>query len=1129
MAITEELLVKVSVDDSGTIKEMKVLADNIENVGKSSKKTSKDTENLEKSFDRTMATVVSLNQALELGSKIFATVKSVVAATTNAYAVQEKAETKLSNALKLVGADVASNLADFKEFASSLQNTTTIGDETTLSLVATGVALGRSNDQIKKMVEAASELDTAFEDVSFQTAFKNLNKTLGGTVGELGELLPEIKNLTADQLKAGAAIDLIKNKLNGFAAGVTETFSGRSTQAMNAFGDLLEEIGKTFVETFNIKNLLVSFTSNINNAIQYMVALRQALNTIDFGVLSQSIGQLATILGTIFLPYLVKTIAAYSAMAISAIAANSVIILTGTAILGVVVAIDQIIHNLENLKKALQVVIKFFGALGQDLKSFILEVVKVIGGPLGKAFEKMGLIAEGTTDSLKNSLDRQIENLNQKAEDLTDSMVSLSQSMEYNGGAVGNIFEQASGFIKGFNVDLKGTDDQLKAIRETASKVPEEVKGLGFSSPSNDTQKTDPSYNQSGTVAVESVQLPKLFNDSDIAYLQEVLGSGSANFAQAATDIAAAPLAMAGAANMFLDAAQALVDFIPQILEKISHLLNSFTELPLKILEGVKDVFKSIVNLIENYIPNLIKGIGGIIKSILISFAKSLPNAFIKLFSELPSIIEEVVSDLIDAMPEIVKGLIQAMPKISAAFLKYLIVDLPKLSIAIIKAIVQSIPGILGAMRDAIFGIFDGSLFDTSGMVEEFAQVGDVIARASSQLFSVIDDQSQALGANAAEQIATASEQATTALKILMQKIIDGIVNSWRWVYDNVISPLGSILWKAWLWVYDHIVQPLGSVVSSAWKWVVDNVLSPIGSVVSSAWKWVVDNVLSPIGGVISSAWKFLIDFFSGFEKMIFSAWEGILSFFNNIGKIFAPVFDPIFKAFNSIVKLFKDIFDPFLDFFKNTFSGIFDKLFKGVSGFFDGIGKAFSSLFNLDFAGFGQSMADSFSSAIEGFTGGLKQFVNGLIGLLNGLKLPQVDVSGKVLSQKFSFTLIPAVDLIPGEIATLASGGLVSGENALKKGIGTDTVPALLTPGEFVVNKNAVNSLGLDTMNKLNKGNSIGSPVYNSNISVNLNVKNTGELDVSFIRSKILPALKDELKKASLKGEFIISNRGVQ
>lgn len=35
----------------------------------------------------------------------------------------------------------------------------------------------------------------------------------------------------------------------------------------------------------------------------------------------------------------------------------------------------------------------------------------------------------------------------------------------------------------------------------------------------------------------------------------------------------------------------------------------------------------------------------------------------------------------------------------------------------------------------------------------------------------------------------------------------------------------------------------------------------------------------------------------------------------------------------------------------------------------------------------------------------------------------------------------------------------------------GTDTVPAMLTPGEFVVNKRAVNSLGLATMNQINSG----------------------------------------------------------
>jgi len=51
----------------------------------------------------------------------------------------------------------------------------------------------------------------------------------------------------------------------------------------------------------------------------------------------------------------------------------------------------------------------------------------------------------------------------------------------------------------------------------------------------------------------------------------------------------------------------------------------------------------------------------------------------------------------------------------------------------------------------------------------------------------------------------------------------------------------------------------------------------------------------------------------------------------------------------------------------------------------------------------------------------------------------------------------------------------------------GTDTVPAMLTPGEFVMSRYAVNAHGVDTMKAINGGASIGDSVYNYSISVNV------------------------------------------
>ena len=51
----------------------------------------------------------------------------------------------------------------------------------------------------------------------------------------------------------------------------------------------------------------------------------------------------------------------------------------------------------------------------------------------------------------------------------------------------------------------------------------------------------------------------------------------------------------------------------------------------------------------------------------------------------------------------------------------------------------------------------------------------------------------------------------------------------------------------------------------------------------------------------------------------------------------------------------------------------------------------------------------------------------------------------------------------------------------------GTDTVPAMLTPGEFVMSRYAVETHGTDKMKAINNGSSVGDSVYNYNLSVNV------------------------------------------
>jgi hypothetical protein len=77
-----------------------------------------------------------------------------------------------------------------------------------------------------------------------------------------------------------------------------------------------------------------------------------------------------------------------------------------------------------------------------------------------------------------------------------------------------------------------------------------------------------------------------------------------------------------------------------------------------------------------------------------------------------------------------------------------------------------------------------------------------------------------------------------------------------------------------------------------------------------------------------------------------------------------------------------------------------------------------------------------------------------------------------------------------------MAAGGMVpsyfaNGDLAR----GTDTVPAMLTPGEFIMSKYAVDAYGVDTMKAINSGELSGGSVYNS-YAVSVNVRSDANPD---------------------------------
>lgn len=258
-----EVKIETKLDTSGLEKGLKNVKNKVNNsandIGKGTKSTNalktafNEAGGAASSFASKMGSVASGGGAVAAGisAAVLAAKKYIetLKEANEAYKVQEKAENALQKAAENNPYLNGESVRRLKEYASTIQSASNFGDEGTIDVMAQLAASGRSESEIMKLVAAAADYAAA-KHISLESAVQNLNKSYGGLAGELGELFPEVKALTAEQLKNGEAVDVIASKYKGFAAEAADS----STQAKNSFGDFMESIGKIAHPAFEALN-----------------------------------------------------------------------------------------------------------------------------------------------------------------------------------------------------------------------------------------------------------------------------------------------------------------------------------------------------------------------------------------------------------------------------------------------------------------------------------------------------------------------------------------------------------------------------------------------------------------------------------------------------------------------------------------------------------------------------------------------------------------------------------------------------------------------------------------------------------------------------------------------------------
>jgi len=162
--------------------------------------------------------------------------------TIEAFAKQEKSIAQFSAAMSLSGRITNEQADGLREYAEEMANLTGEDDEAILSMEAFLAASGRNETQIRKLISAAADYSAA-TGKGMRTSVEELNKTFSGTEGRLGMLIPALKDLTDEQLKAGKGIDVVAAQYDGFASKMSGIADVSLKNFKNAYDDVVAAIG----------------------------------------------------------------------------------------------------------------------------------------------------------------------------------------------------------------------------------------------------------------------------------------------------------------------------------------------------------------------------------------------------------------------------------------------------------------------------------------------------------------------------------------------------------------------------------------------------------------------------------------------------------------------------------------------------------------------------------------------------------------------------------------------------------------------------------------------------------------------------------------------------------------------
>lgn len=529
----------------------------------------------------------------------------VVGEAIDAAARQEQAVNSVAVAIKRTGEFSEEALQGIQDFASSLQDVTGVGDETTLEMISLAKSFGATNEQAQDLTVAAIELAAA-TGKSTDEAIRQVSKTLGGFAGELGEVNPAIKELTKEQLQAGEAARILIDQYGGTAQANLSTFAGAVSATRGRFGDFLETIGDLI-----IKNPVV---------ISLIGKLGEGFKSLGNFITNNS-GQIGTFISK--------------------------------GLKGIVSIIPSVLTGFRGVLKVVEVLIRSFFTARETILNFYQSILEI--APIRAAVNSItsvfidlsdkilsvvkSLAQSGLAKTFLNGVGIDADNV---ADTLEGMRISLNRTQEdFKDDTIQNSLREAAKEAKETNKNIGEFFENIEEGVQTATASVEK-----FSEKLNEVPNVQPPK-----LAVVVEEDPQNKKKRQTAEKKEV-----ANFSETLQGKVANSL-LSGIQKGAEGASQAVASITGQIIDLFAPGFGAIVSQAIGFLAQGADAVREQVTAFADAIPDVILALAEAAPVLIETLADKSPEIIQKLVEKSP----DIIAALVEKMPEIALALAKAL------------------------------------------------------------------------------------------------------------------------------------------------------------------------------------------------------------------------------------------------------------------------------------------------------------------------------------------------------------------------------------------------------------------------------------------------------------------------------------